>query len=89
MTTENKMCYEILTSVVIKGHWRSKALHFEMLCMYNHMTLRNNKGYLSLTTEVNGGHCRSKLRSPCRLQITTTVRAAIFCMYTLMISIDM
>ena len=80
------------------GHWRQ---HFKttpsdaIFCMYTHMTPRNNVGYVKLTSEVKGGHQRSKLRGQWRSNsanwghtLMKALRDAIFCMYNLIVSIN-
>ena len=56
----------ILSSEVIRGHWRSKNLNqghalttrarVDFFFMYTHMTLGNIFGYVRLTSEVIKGH---------------------------------
>ena len=78
-------------SMVAPGSHTSRDAIF---CMHTHITSRNNVGYVNLTSEVKGGHWRSILRGHCRSKIANwghslmkTLRDAICCMYTLIVSI--
>ena len=99
----------ILTLKLVCGHQRSKTVNWghwgqstktiprdAIFCMHNLLFPRNNIANFNLTSEVKGGHQRSKHRGHWRSKITywghnliKTLRDTNFCMHTLIVSIDM
>ena len=81
-----------------RGHWGQnfKTIPRDAIfCMHTHMTPRNNIAYFYLTSKVKGGHRRSKHKGHWRSKnanwghtLMKTLRDAIFCMHTLIVSID-
>ena len=108
VTPNSIIGYVILTSEVIWGQWRSRTVNWghsgqnykttlrdAIFCMHTYMITSNNVGYVNLTSEVKGGHRRSKIRGHWKSKIAywghtlmKVLRDAIFFMYTLIISID-
>ena len=86
VTPESIIGYVILISEVIWGHQRSTTVNWGhwgqnckttlrdvICCMYTHMIPINNVDYVNLTSKVNGGHQRWKLRGHWRSKIAEVI----------------